>query len=51
MKARKGREKDGFEMRIGIHTGPVVAGIVGSRKFDAIYGEITKSGCPDGAKQ
>jgi class 3 adenylate cyclase len=22
-----------FEMRIGIHTGPVVAGVVGSRKF------------------
>ncbi|MBL4586976.1 MAG: adenylate/guanylate cyclase domain-containing protein [Flavobacteriales bacterium] len=25
--------KDGFEIRIGIHTGPVVAGIVGIKKF------------------
>lgn len=25
--------KPAFEMRIGIHTGPVVAGVVGSRKF------------------
>jgi class 3 adenylate cyclase len=33
LKARKADKKDGFEMRIGIHTGPVVAGIVGSRKF------------------
>ncbi|MEZ5055666.1 MAG: adenylate/guanylate cyclase domain-containing protein [Saprospiraceae bacterium] len=33
LKARKAEKKDGFEMRIGIHTGPVVAGIVGSRKF------------------
>jgi len=26
-------DKDAFEIRIGIHTGPVVAGIVGIRKF------------------
>jgi adenylate cyclase len=25
--------KHGFELRIGIHTGPVVSGIVGTRKF------------------
>ncbi|MCX6244722.1 MAG: adenylate/guanylate cyclase domain-containing protein [Bacteroidetes bacterium] len=25
--------KPGFELRIGIHTGPVIAGIVGTRKF------------------
>ncbi|HRH70139.1 MAG TPA: adenylate/guanylate cyclase domain-containing protein [Flavobacteriales bacterium] len=33
---RAGREADGrpfFEMRVGIHTGPVVAGIVGVKKF------------------
>ncbi|MCB9170896.1 MAG: tetratricopeptide repeat protein [Flavobacteriales bacterium] len=37
MRARKaGRDAQGlpaFEMRVGIHTGPVVAGIVGSKKF------------------
>jgi adenylate cyclase len=27
------KELDGFEIRIGIHTGPVVAGIVGVKKF------------------
>jgi class 3 adenylate cyclase/ligand-binding sensor domain-containing protein len=35
-KIRKDREsagRPGFQARIGIHTGPVVAGIVGSRKF------------------
>ena len=26
-------EKPAFEMRVGIHTGPVVAGIVGVKKF------------------
>jgi class 3 adenylate cyclase len=28
-----GEGKQGFEIRIGIHTGPVVAGIVGVKKF------------------
>lgn len=30
---KKGRGEKGFEMRVGIHTGPVVAGIVGVKKF------------------
>lgn len=30
---RREANPESFEMRIGIHTGPVVAGIVGSRKF------------------
>jgi predicted ATPase/class 3 adenylate cyclase len=30
---RKQRGNLGFEMRIGVHTGPVVAGIVGTKKF------------------
>ncbi len=30
---RKAQGKTAFEMRVGIHTGPVVAGIVGRRKF------------------
>lgn len=33
-KAKLSKEgKSGFEMRLGIHTGPVIAGIVGHRKF------------------
>ena len=27
------KEKPTFEMRVGVHTGPVVAGIVGVKKF------------------
>lgn len=30
---QKSEQKDPFEVRIGIHTGPVVAGIVGDKKF------------------
>ncbi len=30
---REGQGKPAFEMRVGIHTGPVVAGIVGVKKF------------------
>jgi adenylate cyclase len=30
---REAEGKHGFEIRIGIHTGPVVAGVVGTRKF------------------
>lgn len=33
LQARKGEGKEPFEIRIGIHTGPVVAGIVGVKKF------------------
>ncbi len=33
LQQRKNDGKETFEMRIGIHTGPVVAGIVGVRKF------------------
>lgn len=33
MKAREDNGKPGFAMRVGIHTGPAVAGVVGSRKF------------------
>ena len=32
-KQREAEGKQGFEIRIGIHTGPVVAGIVGIKKF------------------
>ena len=30
---KRGENKEAFEIRIGIHTGPVVAGIVGIKKF------------------
>jgi class 3 adenylate cyclase len=33
MVQKKAEGKPVFEMRIGIHTGPVVAGVVGSHKF------------------
>jgi class 3 adenylate cyclase len=33
MKARSRGRADGWQLRVGIHTGPVVAGIVGIRKF------------------
>ncbi len=29
-----------FEMRLGIHTGPIVAGIVGIKSFSTMFGEI-----------
>jgi len=33
LQQRKSENKEPFEIRIGIHTGPVVAGIVGVKKF------------------
>ncbi|MEQ1747751.1 MAG: adenylate/guanylate cyclase domain-containing protein, partial [Saprospiraceae bacterium] len=33
MEQKKAQGKPVFEMRIGIHTGPVVAGVVGRHKF------------------
>jgi class 3 adenylate cyclase len=32
-KERMAQNKPHFEIRIGLHTGPVVAGVVGSKKF------------------
>ena len=38
-----------FEMRIGIHSGPVVAGVVGIKKFQYdIWGRHCQYSCPDG---
>lgn len=37
-------EKSGFEMRLGIHTGPVIAGIVGVKKFQYdIWGDTVNT--------
>ncbi|MFK7771986.1 MAG: adenylate/guanylate cyclase domain-containing protein [Saprospiraceae bacterium] len=37
-------EKSGFEMRLGIHTGPVIAGIVGIKKFQYdIWGDTVNT--------
>jgi class 3 adenylate cyclase len=33
MQQNAAKGKPAFEMRVGIHTGPVVAGVVGSHKF------------------
>ena len=43
-KVREGRGEIAFEMRIGLHTGNVVAGIVGDRKFQYdIWGDAVNT--------
>ncbi|MBK7945654.1 MAG: adenylate/guanylate cyclase domain-containing protein [Flavobacteriales bacterium] len=46
---REAQGKPYFEMRVGIHTGPVVAGIVGVKKFQYdIWGDTVEHGKPHG---